>query len=118
MAPPAFLRQSPIGDLTVWAVLGYHGTGRFMPDLAPTVYNIHTGGILSLAPTSRQYFMTLIALLNIAAYHADKGDPQASSACMRRAIKFLFKLDDPGFIARKALGVVKRRARDQAQQQG
>jgi glycosyltransferase involved in cell wall biosynthesis len=83
--PPAFLRQSPIGDLTVWAVLGYHGSGRFMADLPPTVYNIHAGGVLSRVPPRRQVLMTAIAYMNIAAYHAERGDTAASETCAMRA---------------------------------
>ena len=84
--PPRFLIQSPIGDLTVWAVLGHHGSGRFMPDLVPTVYNLHPGGIFSQVPRERQTFMTIITLLNIAAYHGDRGDRAASRANLRRVV--------------------------------
>ena len=87
--PPRFLCQSPIGDLTVWAVLGHHGSGRFMPDLPPTVYALHPGGILSQAPRGRQVFMLVIALLNIAAYHAEQGDARASRTCIRKVVGHL-----------------------------
>ena len=117
--PPIFLRQSPIGDLTVWAMLGYHGSGRFMADLPPTVYNIHAGGVLSRVPPSRQFMMTAVALMNIAAYHSERGDLVASQACARRAIAFSFP---PGYAVmiapekrrsrlRKALKKLSRRLR-------
>jgi glycosyltransferase involved in cell wall biosynthesis len=83
--PPPFLRQSPIGDLTVWAVLGYHGSGRFMADLPPTVYNIHSGGVLSRVPPKRQVMMSALAYMNIAAYHGERGDTVASQASAMRA---------------------------------
>ncbi|MBY6081852.1 hypothetical protein KUW05_04465 [Ruegeria arenilitoris] len=34
-APPEYLRSSPIGDLTVWVMLSYKGTGKLPPDLPP-----------------------------------------------------------------------------------
>jgi glycosyltransferase involved in cell wall biosynthesis len=80
--PPRFLHQSPIGDLTVWAVLGYHGTGRFLPDLPPAHYTLHSRGIYSLAPEGRKTFMLLISQLCIAAYHMEQGDRVA----MRRSL--------------------------------
>lgn len=87
--PPRFLSQSPIGDLTVWAVLGHHGSGRFMAELAPTVYVKHSGGILSLASRGQRGFMLMLALLNIAAYHADRGDHRASRASLRKVVAHL-----------------------------
>jgi hypothetical protein len=100
--PPPFLRQSPIGDLTVWAVLGYHGSGKFMADLQPTIYNMHPGGVLSMVSPQRQIFMTLVARLNIAAYHAEMGDNRAAQACVRQTLLHLFTLDDAWWILRRA----------------
>lgn len=101
-APP-YLRQSPIGDLTVWAVLGYHGSGRFMPDLPLTVYNMHAGGVLSLVPTEQQNFMTAIACMNMAAYHGAQGDRAASRACFLRAVYLVIEPAEAWFLARRAL---------------
>jgi len=84
--PPVFLRSAPMGDMTVWAALGYHGRGKFLPDLKPSAYREHHGGIFSSQALESQLFMGTITLLNMAAYHHTKSDHAASRACLRRAI--------------------------------
>jgi hypothetical protein len=101
--PPPFLRQSPIGDLTVWAVLGYHGSRRFVPELAPTVYAMRAGGSLSPAPPRRQVLMTALALMNMAAHHEEMGDRVIGRACLMRAIKLMIKRAAAQRLGRKGL---------------
>jgi glycosyltransferase involved in cell wall biosynthesis len=84
---PVFLRNSPIGDLTVWGMLGYHGGGRFIADMPPAKYRIHDGGILSLLVPRKQHFMTAIAQMTLAAYHTEKGDILAGQQSLKIALK-------------------------------
>ena len=92
--PPIFLRSSPVGDMTVWAVLGYYGSGRYMADLPPAIYNRHSGGIFSDVSAMRRKMMVAIGLLTIAAYHAERGDSAASRACVRRSLGLLVQAED------------------------
>lgn len=84
--PPVFLRSAPMGDMTVWAALGHHGSGKFLAELKPAFYRIHSGGIFSLQSQSTQLFMGTITLLSMAAYHHERQDYAASRACLKRAI--------------------------------
>ncbi len=97
-APPEYLRSSPIGDLTVWAMLSYHGTGKFLPDLPPANYRIHAGGILSMQGRADQHFMTSIALASIAAYHFKQGNIPAYRAARSRSIKMANGLSDDVYL--------------------
>ncbi len=103
--PPAFLRSSPIGDMTVWAQLGHVGSGKFMPELLPAGYRHHSGGILSLQAESQQNYMTILGLLNVAAYHTSKGDRKAALACVARATAWIFREIGP---AKWLISVVRR----------
>ena len=85
--PPVFLRNSPIGDLTVWGMLGYHGGGRYIADMPPANYRIHEGGILSLLTPHKQLLMTAIAQLNLAAYHTERGDIAAGQQSLEIVMK-------------------------------
>lgn len=87
--PPIFLRNSPIGDLTVWCLLGYHGRGRYLADLPPATYRVHNGGILSLVDPNKQKLMSAIAYLNIAAYNSDRKDITASVNALKKAINLI-----------------------------
>ena len=84
--PPVFLRNAPMGDMTVWAALGHHGRGVFLPELKPAYYRQHDGGIFSKKSLATQLLMGTITLLTMAAYHHAKSDRRASAACMKRAL--------------------------------
>jgi glycosyltransferase involved in cell wall biosynthesis len=86
---PVWMNYSPIGDLTVWAILGYHGRGVFIDDAPLAVYRMHNGGILSQKKETHQKFMTVIALMCIAMYHYEKGDIESSKSCIVRVLIFL-----------------------------
>lgn len=88
-APPLFLRNSPIGDLTVWGMLGHYGAGRYLPDLLPAHYRMHEGGTLSLLPRQQQLLMTAVAQLNLAGYHSVHGDSIASRRAISQTVSVL-----------------------------
>lgn len=87
--PPAFLRNSPIGDLTVWGMLGYHGSGRYLADMPPANYRIHEGGVLSLMAPNKQLMMTALAHLNLAAYHNEQSDIDATKQSLIRVMDYI-----------------------------
>lgn len=110
-APPMYLRSSPIGDLTMWAMLGYHGGGKYIADLAPAFYRVHDGGILSRQNSTRQNMMSMLGHLSIAAYHLEQGD---RNACYRSAfigLRFLVNVGglNPRALLRLFVRAVKRR---------
>lgn len=86
---PQFLRYSPIGDQTVWAIVGGMGRGHFMESLAPVGYRIHSGGIFSQVDTNRKHYMSSIARLCIAAYHDQNGDSLAEQRVLKQAVSAL-----------------------------
>ena len=73
-APLPYIRSAPVGDLTVWSILGRNGKGRFLPDLKPAVYRIHDGGIYSTKSSDTAYYMTMITWLSVAAHHCSAMD--------------------------------------------
>ncbi len=87
--PPKFLRNSPIGDITVWGILGYYGYGKFLPNLKKTNYRIHEDGILSLVNKEKANLMTALAQLSLAAYHYENGKINESQKCIVRVPKYL-----------------------------
>lgn len=88
-ATPQFLRHSPIGDQTVWAIVGGMGRGHFMEDLEPVGYRIHAGGIFSEIAKSRKYYMSAIAKLCIAAYHDQNGHSEAEHQVLSQSVSAL-----------------------------
>ena len=87
-----FLRTSTIGDLTVWAMLGYYGNGRFLADLPPANYRIHDKGLISMQARERQLYMTAISHFHVAAYHHEQDDEAASQVSVNNALQFYNQL--------------------------
>ena len=70
----------------VWSMLGYHGGGRFMSDLKPAFYRIHSNGLLSSQTRERQQYMTAIAYMHLAAYHEEQSDREAAQAALQSTL--------------------------------
>lgn len=79
---PLYVRTATIGDLMVWAMLGYHGSARFLPDLAPACYRLRSGGLISMQGRDRQNMTTAIARMHLAGYHLEQNDARAMAAAM------------------------------------
>lgn len=99
--PPEFLRSSPIGDLTLWAQLGYHGRGKFLPEMPKANYRRHSGGVMSMQNTSQQVSMALVAQASIAVHHKLRGDEAAFHAGARRVMKLTNSLGGGGYLERR-----------------
>lgn len=95
--PPVslYVRTSTIGDLLVWAMLGYHGRARYLPDLLPANYRLHASGLISMQARERQILATVIARFHIAAYHSEMGDAGAHDVAMMDALSY-YNLIGPG----------------------
>jgi glycosyltransferase involved in cell wall biosynthesis len=81
-----FVRTSTVGDLLVWAMLGYQGAARYLPDLLPANYRIHSSGLISMQGRERAIMMTAIARFHIAAYHFEQSDAAAHDVAMLDAV--------------------------------
>ena len=88
-APPPFIASSPIGDLTVWSILGYLGKGRFLGELQPTIYRVHDGGIYSGKSTDRKYYMQMIAWISVSAYHCINKDLNSEKELLERSVVYI-----------------------------
>lgn len=60
---------SRLGDLFLWSMLGNHGKGKYMHDIAPAKYRIHGGGIFSTKSKKEKYEMALITDMALLAYY-------------------------------------------------
>ena len=85
--PSLFMRTSTIGDLTVWAMLGYHGGGRFLKDMPPANYRIHANGLISMQNQKRARFMTAVAHFHVAAFHDEQGDAAAREVSVQSMLR-------------------------------
>lgn len=62
------------GDLFLWSRLGKFGRGKYMPDVLPSFYRVHAGGINSLIPLEQQYDRRLQTFAAIGSYYRRVGN--------------------------------------------
>ncbi|WP_162798198.1 glycosyltransferase [Sulfitobacter sp. SK011] len=91
-SPSLFVSTSTIGDLTVWGILGYHGGGRFLPDMPPANYRIHANGLLSMQSRERKLLLTAITHFHMAAFHDENSDRAAFRASIKSMLRFYNEL--------------------------
>lgn len=110
--PPVslFVRTATVGDIMVWAMLGYHGSARYLSDLQPANYRIHAAGLISMQGRERQLMMTAVARLHIAAFHKEQGDGVAHEAAMLD-VAANYNLIGPGALQYGTTGAYPVRAR-------
>jgi len=56
--PPELLACGA-GDMFIWSLLGQHGYGHYMPELLPSIYNLHVGGLHSLTGPANHHRLRL-----------------------------------------------------------
>lgn len=71
---PRELAQAPVLDLCWWSMLGAHGKGKYLADIAPARYRLHPGGIFSQRPGQNKLQMTLHTYACLANYYFRQGD--------------------------------------------
>ena len=69
----AEFKASKYGDLFIWSILGYYGNGKFLPQIKPARYRIHSGGVHSGTSQIDKYDNTLITYALLLSYHKKIG---------------------------------------------
>lgn len=82
---PEEVRHSPILDLCMWSLLGWHGKGKFLPQIASAAYRRHTGGIMSMQSEQSRLRMTAQAFLCLSRYYQRIGEIEIADYFLIRA---------------------------------
>lgn len=69
---PPEMCSSKYGDLFFWAILGYHGKGKYIEQIKPSMYRIHPGGVHSSLSDIDIYDNTLVTYSLLMLYHKRK----------------------------------------------
>jgi len=70
--PPELL-SSGAGDMFMWTLLAQHGSGHYMPEILPSIYNIHAGGVHSQTGQVNQHRLRLKTFFAAFHYYARQG---------------------------------------------
>jgi hypothetical protein len=71
---PRELEQAPLLDVCWWSLLGAHGKGKYMADIAPGAYRVHNGGLFSMRAGKQKLHMSLQTSACLANYYQRLGD--------------------------------------------
>lgn len=66
---PPEMCSSKYGDLFMWSILGYHGKGKYIEQIKPSMYRIHSGGVHSSLSSIDMYDNTLVTYSLLMSYH-------------------------------------------------
>lgn len=103
---PAELKNAYYGDLTIWSLLGDHGSGKYMHDISPSMYRVHDGSLhssLSEKIRFRNYLQTLTCLY---LYRLMAGQQREAKLVSRRIVRYLlndFNLIDVAILFTKQI---------------
>jgi glycosyltransferase involved in cell wall biosynthesis len=85
---PQEIRSSPILDLCMWSLLGWHGKGKYMPQIAPAAYRRHPGGLMSMQSNQARLRMTAQAYLCLSRYYDRIQEEDISEYFLREACTY------------------------------
>ena len=74
---PYEINFTKIGDLFLWALLSEFGKGKFLEDINPSKYRVHSGGIYSQIKSEEQLYMRFTLNSALLSYHHRMGNSEA-----------------------------------------
>ncbi len=73
---PQDVMGARFGDLVMWSLLGQYGKGKYLPDISPSRYRVHDGGVFSKKSIRQKYEMDVITKAALLAYYVRLGDKE------------------------------------------
>jgi glycosyltransferase involved in cell wall biosynthesis len=111
MPPEYFAART--SDVFLWSLLGWHGKGRFLAGIAPSVYRVHAGGIYSQRDESRRAVMSLTTYAALLAYYDRIGEDETAAHFAERvrriALSTLWSRDGLRWLTRRLHDKTRRR---------
>jgi hypothetical protein len=92
---PKELVSARYGDLVIWSLLGHHGKGKYMVDILPAAYRVHSGGLHSMKTDRERAKSHLLTVRALLAYYERVGDKKM--ARFFRISVFMSSMRSKGF---------------------
>lgn len=88
---PRDLVGAGFGDITMWSLLGAHGKGKFLPNIEPSCYRIHEGGVYSGSSQRQRYKLHVTTQFCLFVHYWTKGDLKHSLYFGTNTIKAMIR---------------------------
>lgn len=100
---PHEMTSSKYGDLFLWSILGYKGSGKYLPNIKPARYRFHDGGVHSSQSHNEKYENTLITYVLLLAYHKRLNRKDLVNYYKKRIIYSIIQTNGFGFVSGRLL---------------
>ncbi len=84
---PPDLLSARYGDLVTWSLLGAHGKGKYMPNILPSAYRVHDGGIHSKKSKKQRHRMSMVTKAALFSYYTRRGEREISEYFLREVLR-------------------------------
>lgn len=89
---PAELFNAKYGDIAIWAQLGDYGAGKYLDDIKPSHYRVHSGGVHSMASKKNQLQMRIQTFMSLYSYRISRGDFETANKHLEEVFVLTVKL--------------------------
>lgn len=89
---PLVVGEIPNGDNWIWSVLGMHGKFKYLPNVKPSIYTSHQGGVWSQKKPLNKLLMQAETYLRIGRYHYENGNSMVGAKLIWKSRGLLNKL--------------------------
>jgi glycosyltransferase involved in cell wall biosynthesis len=86
------------GDLTLWSQLGEYGKGKYLAEIQPSMYRVHSEGMHSMQTQVRKQKMRMETFAALYSYYSRKGDEETSKYYIFDVVIIAFKVYGPDLI--------------------
>ncbi len=105
-------RYMPLGDISIWVRLGFHGSGRYLPEVGECAYRMHRGGVFSMKKVPEKRSMSEITRFALYRFFLQQDEPEVLSYYRRSLLRSFEKSTSVRDAARFLYNVFRARARD------
>lgn len=101
--PPKESLKVKVGDLFIISMLGLYGKYKFMPNIKPAVYRVHTGGVWSLKSELDKNKMLCTTAKQLRNYYTRIGDKEMANYHSKKVLMYTVKTLNLSFENQKNL---------------
>lgn len=94
---PIELNFAVYGDQFIWSRLGKFGSGKYMSDILPSFYRVHSGGIHSLASEDAKLFNGFKSFVAMSFYYKRTGNSSLEKYFLDKALVLAFSISGVSF---------------------
>lgn len=85
---PREFDHAPALDLCLWSLLGQHGKGKYISDIEPAGYRVHSSGVFSTQTERNRQIMTAQSLLSLSRVYSRQDSERVGDLVLLKAVLF------------------------------